>query len=298
MRSGEGGRGAIVAMVAVLVAVPGAAPSPAMMRRPLRPRCPATSVEPGLLERAQANPSDRFHDHRPERSRREGCGVGVRRPSRARTISSSNDGSRPSRPSRLRRAASKSKVSRQGAVQGRARAASGRARCGTGCSEGRPAVSSVTSSTSSTASRSRSRVAGWRGSPSGPASHHHRGRAGRAARQRPDVQQPVLVPAALGLRVRGQPLWYATPQDMPAIAIVDSGIDATLRRLRRARTSSRSTSSAPASRTRARRRSRSRHVRGRRSQPARRRTTPAWLRTRRSSRSTSWTTTARPARVT
>ncbi len=58
---GKGGRGAIVTMVAVLMLSLGAGSVTGHTAPAVAASLPATSVEPGLLERAQANPRDRFH---------------------------------------------------------------------------------------------------------------------------------------------------------------------------------------------------------------------------------------------
>ena len=57
---GKGGRGAIVTMFAVLMLSLGAGSVTGHTAPAVAASLPATSVEPGLLERAQANPSDRF----------------------------------------------------------------------------------------------------------------------------------------------------------------------------------------------------------------------------------------------
>ena len=91
--------------------------------------------------------------------------------------------------------------------------------------------------------------------------------------------------------------WYGTARQMPAIAVVDSGIDKNLpdfagRNVKQVSfvgsgnaNGSRSTVAVTAASSPA-------------SLPARRGTTPAWLRMRRSSRSTSWTTPVPAGRVT
>jgi serine protease AprX len=58
---GKGGRGAIVTMVAVLMLSLGAGSVTGHDAPAIAASLPATSVEPGLLERAQANPRDRFN---------------------------------------------------------------------------------------------------------------------------------------------------------------------------------------------------------------------------------------------
>jgi serine protease AprX len=57
---GKGGRGAIVTMVAVLMLSLGAGSVTGRDAPAVAASLPATSVEPGLLERAQANPNERF----------------------------------------------------------------------------------------------------------------------------------------------------------------------------------------------------------------------------------------------
>src|SRR5687767_7383949 len=57
---GKGGRGAIVTMVAVLMLSLGAGSVTGRDAAAVAGSLPATTVEAGLLERAQANPSERF----------------------------------------------------------------------------------------------------------------------------------------------------------------------------------------------------------------------------------------------
>ena len=298
---GKGGRGAIVTLFAVLVlslaagSVTGQAllravalrsrqrrgAGPARdVRRPIRAKGSSIIVQSAISAKAAESAFKTVESRRP--AARDRGEAGRARLRRLRTSS-------PRSPSRsAAKARCKAERERYRAEREAARS----------CCASRRAVSSTTGSTSSAVSRSRCRVGGCEGSPASRVSSSPR-TSGRCSstRLRRYGQLQLHVEAAVGVRVGRQ-----------RALVRDAASDAGDRdrglghrhdpaRLRRAERQAGQLRQLGQDERRARR-SRSRQLRRRHRCRLGERTTPAWLRMLRSSRSTSWTTPAPAGRVT